>query len=289
MVPRCRKQFYMVFPLILLLLRKAAPRVTLQLLGAFVFCSFAFSIWCMGRHPGVGFYLLPARAWELGLGAMLAIWHAERKPVGRVTAALETNVLPLVGSSLLAISIFGLTSHMSFPGWIALLPTLGAISLIASKNNLFAAGLVSPVPVFVGRMSYSWYLWHWPLLSLARLSSSGSLSSKSTAAIMVLSFVLAVLSRKFVEIPFRRSHRPPYHLLPRYAAALFIVEIPVIVIVVAHGWPQRFDQSVSDIEGLAQKRQAKPCLIDYGMTRLNTDSRCRMRGVLSDDVALLGV
>jgi peptidoglycan/LPS O-acetylase OafA/YrhL len=282
------EQFYLVFPIVLLLLRGASTKTILRVLGSLVCLSFAISVWCVEKHPSVGFYLLPARAWELGLGAILAVWHAEDFTSGRAATAFETRALPLIGVVCIGASVFGFDGQMGFPGWIALVPTVGAVSLIASRSRLVTAILGSRIPVFVGKISYSWYLWHWPLLSLARLSSSGPLSPGATAAVVMLSFLLSVLSWRFIEQPFRRSERPPHQLLPRYAAAMLVVAVPAIALVIAQGWPRRFDRSVADIESFVQDRMAEPCLNDYGVTSVATDRRCRVSGIGPDSIVLLG-
>jgi peptidoglycan/LPS O-acetylase OafA/YrhL len=282
------EQFYILFPLVLLLLRKAVSRMILSVLGTLVFLSFCISVWCIARHPGVGFYLLPARAWELGLGTMLAVWHSERAPTGPVMAWLEKRAFPLIGVTCIVVSVLTFNAQMDFPGWIALVPTAGAVSLIASKNNLLTAVLGNRIPAFVGKISYSWYLWHWPILSLARICSSEPLSLGATTGLVFLSLLLAVLSWRFVEQPFRHSRRPSHQLLPLYGTALLVAAVPAIAIVFLHGWPQRFDKSVAGIEAFAQERHAQPCLNDYGMTALQTDSRCQVKGFAPDSVILIG-
>jgi peptidoglycan/LPS O-acetylase OafA/YrhL len=282
------EQFYILFPFVLLLLRKASPKKVFLTLGCLVCSSFGLSLWCATQHPGVAFYLLPPRAWELGLGAMLAIWHAERSTSGRITRVIETRALPFLGIACILISIFGIDSHMSFPSWIALFPTLGAASLIASKNTTLSAVLGSRIPVFIGRISYSWYLWHWPFLSITRLSASQPLSAVATSVVVITSFVVAVLSWWLVEQPFRHSREVPGRLLPKYAFAMLLVAVPAVLLIVVHGWPQRLDKSVVDIDNLVQERQSEPCTADSGVSTLSTDSRCWITGAKPDAVVLLG-
>jgi peptidoglycan/LPS O-acetylase OafA/YrhL len=259
------EQFYIAFPLVLLLLRESSTKTILRVLGSLVCVSFAVSVWCVEKHPSAGFYLLPSRAWELGLGAMLAIWHAEGFASGRAATTFETRALPLIGVACISVSVCGFDSQMGFPGWTALVPTLGAVSLIASRSRLLTATLGSRIPVFVGKISYSWYLWHWPFLSLARLSSSGPLSPRATAGVVLFSFLLSVLSWRFIEQPFRRSEQPAGRLLPRYAAAMLLIAVPAIALVIDQGWPRRFDKAVEDIEGSVQESRTAPCLNAYAV------------------------
>ena len=148
------EQFYIFFPIVLaLLLRLRGQRVFVGL-AVLSAASLALSVWAVRHAPTGAFYLLPARAWELGAGILLVL-----KPP-RVGPALADG-LGIAGLALLLVPIFGYDAHTSFPGLTAVPPVLGTVLLIAvpqSRINRFV--LSAPPLVLLGLISYSWYLWH---------------------------------------------------------------------------------------------------------------------------------
>jgi peptidoglycan/LPS O-acetylase OafA/YrhL len=196
------EQFYLVFPALLWLLRKARERVLLLSLAILLVLSLAASLWAVNEAPVSAFYLLPFRFWELALGGVLA--------VGRFAVpgnSLARNGVAFGGLALIAGSVFALTSASPFPGLNALPPCLGAALIIyagAGQPTVVSAALGARAPVFIGLISYSLYLWHWPLYVFAKYAApAGELGPLATAALIALSVLLAVLSWHYVERPFR--------------------------------------------------------------------------------------
>jgi peptidoglycan/LPS O-acetylase OafA/YrhL len=193
------EQFYLVWPLLLLVLRFARPRAwTLLLLAG----SFAASAWAVNRHPDAAFYLPHLRAWELLLGAVLAIG-----PMPTINRAWLRELCALVGLGMILWSVLFYTEQTTFPGPAALLPCLGTALLIHCGTGREVATInraLSWKPIVaVGLISYSLYLWHWPLMVFARYSVPGEPSQLVMVGIVALSIVLAALSWRFVEQPFR--------------------------------------------------------------------------------------
>ena len=194
------EQFYIVWPILLLLVR---DRRSLALIVAgLMIASFSWGLYTLSRNHGSAFYHPQYRVWELGLGSLLAI-TAARWPADRTRTA---TLLSSVGLLLIVGTVFFLADQERFPGIYALIPTLGAAFIIAagpgSAINRFALG--HPAIVYIGLISYPLYLWHWPLLSFAHILGQGT-NPVVISTIVVLSLVLAAATYTFVERPVRRS------------------------------------------------------------------------------------
>lgn len=197
------EQFYVIFPLLLLAIHRWFGGKWALWLILLTAASFALSVAGVLYKPSATFYLAPTRAWELLFGSLLAIGAI---PAIRNKPALEG--LSLLGLILIGWGIFGLTSDDPFPGINALFPCLGTALIIYSGQGsptMVGKLLGSKVPVFIGLISYSLYLWHWPLLVFGEIWSVYELSALQTWFIVGLSFLAAFLSWKFIEAPFRKK------------------------------------------------------------------------------------
>ncbi len=195
------EQFYVGFPLLLAYLSRSKRFSVSRGIGALTLGSLALSVVGSYKFPSATFYLLPARCWELLLGAWLATMSG-RLPANRLTR----ESAGWGGLVLVCLPVFLYDADTRFPGWAAVPPCLGAALIIfSSESRLSLVGrILSFKPtVFVGLISYSLYLWHWPLIVFATYPT-GYLAWESRAALLVVSFMLAVLSWRYVETPFRR-------------------------------------------------------------------------------------
>ncbi|HEX4080284.1 MAG TPA: acyltransferase family protein [Rhizomicrobium sp.] len=212
------EQFYLLFPALLLALRRASPRRRVAAVACVFAASFALSVWGVAAARVATFYLLPARAWELMLGALLAFGV-----VPRARSRTASELLAALGLVLIVVPAFLFTPQMPFPGPAALAPCLGAALVIhaASPTDTVTGRLLTLRPlVFVGLISYSLYLWHWPVFVFATYVGFGEPSGVASISLIALSFALAVLSWRFVEQPFRRP-RPHIRRRAAFAAAAF--------------------------------------------------------------------
>ena len=169
------EQYYLIWPLIMLLIfRFSGSRRTeglmrtrsMWVLGIMLVASLALSIGTTRDHQNFAFFLLPARIWEFAIGGM----------VGLAGTAFYTRLRPwaeglaVAGLALIVYSVVALDHATPFPGWVAIFPVLGSALLIAgttADEDGFVRRILALKPmVFIGLLSYSWYLWHWPLLSL---------------------------------------------------------------------------------------------------------------------------
>ena len=197
------EQFYVLFPLLLAVLAKRGRRNQFAVIAFLTAASFAAAEIASLRFPASAFFLLPFRAWELSAGALLALYETGRaRPAGRVASTGAA-----VGLLLIAYAIVSLDLETPFPGRWALLPVCGAVLVIrfAQPSNLIGRVLGSPVAVAVGLISYSLYLVHQPIFALYRYARVVEPSRLEMVGLIALSFVLAAISWKLVEQPFRRA------------------------------------------------------------------------------------
>jgi peptidoglycan/LPS O-acetylase OafA/YrhL len=206
------EQFYLVVPVVLALVFTVRAwrqrRVLLSALAFVTIISFAWSVCGVSRYPSAAFYLLPTRAWELSLGSFVALL-----PTSSVPGPVVRNIAAVAGLAMIAASYFLYSKETPFPGWAAALPCAGTALVIWSTHAGAVAvrQFLSLRPaVFIGTISYSLYLWHWPLLAFATYLAFEPLSMMTRAGLVLLSVALAALSWRFVEQPFRRRT-----LLPR--------------------------------------------------------------------------
>ncbi len=207
------EQYYLAWPLLLLFASSLARRrnrpfqpLALRILAGVFALSFAACVWTTAREPAQAFYLTPFRAWEFALGGLLAL-RGGAAPSPRRGAALVA-----AGLAAIAAASAGFGPGTAFPGAWALVPVLGATAVIAggSVGSPLRSLLASPLLVRIGQLSYSWYLWHWPLLAFARAGALGERSLPRDAALAALALVLAELTYRFVENPIRIGRPGPF-------------------------------------------------------------------------------
>jgi peptidoglycan/LPS O-acetylase OafA/YrhL len=199
------EQYYVFFPLFIILTRRWSNLRTVGVLALISVMSLAVAQYGAFRFPSAAFYLLPTRVWELLLGVFVAYYFADNHSKKHAQGVSETA--SLLGFFMIAYSIFMFNDKTVFPGINALLPTVGAalIVIFATSQTLVGKILSSKGFVAIGLVSYSAYLWHQPLLALARQRVLDEPGNAQLAVIIIFSFVLAYLSWKFVERPFRKK------------------------------------------------------------------------------------
>ncbi|MEM6278871.1 MAG: acyltransferase family protein [Verrucomicrobiota bacterium] len=195
------EQFYLLLPLVLLLVMKKGRLFALKIVLLFLFVSFLWSVYSSPRYPSSSYYLLPSRIWELDLGVVLALI----KPVKLGRRA--TRWISWLGLAFILGSFFVLEKSMAFPGWIAAIPCLGtAMILFAHQSTGGAAAsiLSNRVVVGIGKISYPLYLWHWPCLVFVNYLHFGQAPVGMKILALLISFLLSWLTYRFVETPVRK-------------------------------------------------------------------------------------
>lgn len=239
------EQFYLFWPILLALayrLRANLFWLTLVLL----LVSFGVNVGGIDQYPSATFYSIASRAWELLIGALLACLALGHGPAALVAAVDGSNVatrnaLSAAGLALIVAACLLVRGGKGFPGWWALLPTLGAAFLIAAGAQAWVNRVIlsNRVLVWVGLISYPLYLWHWPLLSFAQVIESGQPALRIRVAAVVAALVLAWLTYRLVERPVRRQRR-------QGAAVALVLALLVVALGGVGGW-------VYKQEGLPQR------------------------------------
>ncbi|GLK67095.1 acyltransferase family protein [Hansschlegelia plantiphila] len=236
------EQFYLLYPLLVSgLWRRARSALTAALLAMFV-ASLAAAAWMTADEPSTAFYLAPFRFWELALGGLIAL---------RPMKALERAPFAWIGLAMIAASFAVFDATTPFPGLPALLPTVGAALVIngARGASLAARTLGSRPFTFVGKISYSLYLVHWPLIVLLEYRQGARLDAWQGAAVVAGSIALAWISWRVVEQPFRRPAGRGSRLavFGGAGAAAALCCAAGAVFVVTNGLPERLPPDVRQI------------------------------------------
>ena len=197
------EQFYILWPLLLFLAFRVGSRPAVGVLVVILaVLSLAYSGWgTTPRNTAQLFYLPQSRAWELMLGAMLALGL-----VPRIGTRWLREAVGLLGLGMIAFAVTQFSSATPFPGLWATIPCIGAILVIhtGQRRDTAVYGLLSLQPlVFVGLISYSLYLWHWPVIVFAENYFGRPIALNETLFLILLSIAIAMLSWQYVERPFR--------------------------------------------------------------------------------------
>lgn len=233
------EQFYLVWPVIAIIAFRIGMRISLLILMA---VSFAIGVAFDDVDQASLFFLPHYRAWELLVGASL-VGFSNPHFLGSEQRAYVVNVLAsLIGMALLVTSFAMIDRHYGYPGWPgwwSLMPTVGAGLLIFAGPHTYINRwlLGNKLMVGIGKISFPLYLWHWPLLSFARITESGDLSPVTRLGILALSFLLAWASYRLIEKPLRysRSKLTPFGLI----LALLGTGGVGFIILQQHGVPSR--------------------------------------------------
>jgi len=233
------EQFYIFWPMAVLLLTKSKlhARHSVRIFASLTFItSLLFAGWLLPRSQPWAFFSLPTRAWELALGAILAtiikdIPKLEHKFI---------NILGFSGLILIIFSGFFIRSANQFPGLLALVPTVGAGLIILAgsyKEKTLTSNLLSEAPMqYIGKISYSLYLWHWPIFVIPAIMVGHSLSWPIRALLFLITLVTAALSEKFIEGPFKAGLLT--NLIPKKT---FFITVMTMVLIIATAFTLRYE------------------------------------------------
>jgi len=193
-------QFYLLWPLLLAVVPGRRNGLCAAIIAVLIL-SFAASVQLTPINSTGAFFGLPTRLWEFAVGGMLAAL-----PRGLAPPRALRDVIGLLGLGGIAAAALLLSRDTLYPGWAALLPVIGTglLILAAADTGLINRGLGSRPMQVLGKLSYGWYLWHWPILIFAN-AAAPDLGLAARAALALVALGLAVVSLRVIEIPIRRS------------------------------------------------------------------------------------
>lgn len=241
-------QFYMLWPIIVLAVSRREKQA-LPIILFLTIASFVISVTLANQFSSAAYYNPVARFWELFMGGILAYLYKipkiypqlntsplsffTKQPNSKQSSWFE-ELLVFAGISGIIAAAFFINDATPFPGWAALVPTTGSLLIIhAGKRSIIAQKLLAhPASVFVGTISYSLYLWHWPLLSFAKITNLPihSTSGKNLlyGGLIALAFLLSYATYRWVETPvrnFSRNSNHPHKMVLRLSTAAVVVSI----------------------------------------------------------------
>jgi peptidoglycan/LPS O-acetylase OafA/YrhL len=260
------EQFYLVWPVILVAINfRCTEKTKAMALTAILVASLGYSEFLVHHSREAAFYLTPSRAWELLLGSLLAT-----QLVSRWSERMSRNVADfasIVGVLLIGFAIISYDSKTPFPGIACIAPCVGAALVIGAGEVGPTVGgrlLSLPAIAFMGRISYSLYLWHWPVLVFARLYLGRDLHLDETGWLMGLVVIAAYLSWRFVEEPFRhfRTANGGRAWVGGGVFAGFVSVAAGALIILNDGFPGRTQtgREIAIVRKEARAFQASPCL-----------------------------
>ena len=216
-------QFYIMMCLLtaLFLRRKSKHDIARYVATLFVF-SFTFSIFCSIWKPGVAFYLLPSRLWEFLLGTLLALFELSSR--GNRSTNIHSALLKSTGFLLIVFSLTKEALAEPWPNFSTLIPAIGACMFIhfpvtgKITRSIFNLKML----VLVGRVSYGWFLWHWPLIVYFNYFTDLQVSTISLALVSIGTLLLSVVQWRFVEIPLRNRTKIPTNRFYRVILSQFL-------------------------------------------------------------------
>jgi peptidoglycan/LPS O-acetylase OafA/YrhL len=242
------EQFYLAWPALIMVanyLSRGSRAVVIIAIGLVALVSFSIALKLVSADPKAAFYLPFGRAWELAAGGLLVFLPVIRR-------RFASEAFGLAGVGLIAFSIFHLSSGDPFPGLNALAPVAGALLLVWPRSPSTVSIALSCGPMrFTGKVSYSLYLWHWPVLVFFRHYANGAMpTTAETSLLVAISCLAAYLSWRFVEEPARHLRLAPFRTVIAGAAAASIVALSGSAIFEAGGIGSRIPKEANAMRSL---------------------------------------
>jgi peptidoglycan/LPS O-acetylase OafA/YrhL len=282
------EQFYIVLPLLMWALQRYAAKWTTAAIAVLSLASFGLALYWSVVMPEANFYVLLTRFWELGAGSLLALLPLQRLRSNGVA----NDLLSLAGLGMILFAVLRFDDSLHVPNAWSLLPVGGAalVILCADERTLAGRLLCWRPLVFVGLISYSLYLWHQPLFAFARLRVIDGLGIWENWGIILAAFILATLSWRFIEQPFRTRKqvlgvRPLSYFVP---ASLLLAGVGISGLAY-EGFPHRVSARAAELKSISHDRNPMGDECNSGRYQLLDPAKaCNYGTPAPHSVALLG-
>lgn len=277
------EQFYVVWPILVWIFYKARLSF-LWVLAGILCASFILNVIGVGEDQIATFYSPQTRFWELLAGSALAYISMYRPTWGEVVnGRLLRNIKAFLGAALICAALFLANKERDFPGWWALLPVLGTVLLISAGPHAWLNRVIlsNRVMVWVGLISFPLYLWHWPLLSFARVAGGGELSLALRVVLVAVSIVLAWMTYTFIE----RRVRHVQSLAPVLVVMMLAVGATGLAVFVSGGAPFR---AIAEKSVDLQMGESIPGYRACTDSRLSDLDMCKVPVTALPTIALVG-
>ena len=240
------EQFYLFFPIFFCFILRYYKSRTIIILIFFVILSFLFSELGSKNFQKLNFFILPSRVWELLMGTI--ILFCEKKRIYKNKILL--NFFLLIGIILILFPIFNYNIDFPHPSKFTFLPVFGTSIIIyfSNSDSLLKRILCNNISVAIGLISYSLYIWHYPILAFLRVSKNYSTNLSSVILNLLIIFLLSIFTYKFIEKPFRRNKNISFNFLLKIIIILTVlISIFTATSLTNDGFKQRF--SISEVYG----------------------------------------
>lgn len=275
------EQFYIFFPIIFLLVNKFFNFkyfLIFLFLTSLIFCHYFSNI-----NPSLNFYLIFSRIWELIAGGILA-YHSKRVSSSDV---LQNNLLSILGLVLIIFSIFFGSHNINHPSFITLIPVMGSFLIVGysgNSNNFTRKILSNKIFIFIGKISFSLYLWHYPVFAYARITDNFNVSFAGNLLIYILLIFLSILTFNYVEKPFRNTALVSFKkTFLIFFGTIIMFSLFSIYIIKNVGLPKRFSKNI-----ISYIEQEHP----YNLIKKNNDfchnNSCTFNYKYKKEIFLLG-
>jgi|TARA_B110000902_G_scaffold239237_1_gene287774 peptidoglycan/LPS O-acetylase OafA/YrhL len=251
------EQFYFIYPFILVCAYKIGKiKAIYWSIITIVLVTFILNLSLVNIHPNFTFYMLPTRAWELGLGALTYF-------LPQLKNDRFNTILSIVGMAAIFYALLLITEHDQYPGYLATIPTLSAALLIFSlhgKNNIIRKTLAIKPMVFIGKISYSSYLWHWPIIVFYRIYINERTFNATEVIILIISSLIAgYFSWKYIENRYRYLEFSSKKILKVAGYAIVTSVLLTSTVLVSKGFPIRVSAELAAISNNNLMRSL-PCI-----------------------------
>lgn len=283
------EQFYLFFPLILWVLYRCKLSFIKSLI-VFSVISFITNIYFIESGNGShSFYMVWTRFWELSFGAILAFLVMFKHDfMDKVQGKSNADILSTLGIILIIIAYATIPQDEYFPGYRAMLPVLGAVLIIAAGPKAFINHkiLSSKLFVFLGLISYSLYLWHWPLLAFDNVLEGSNSNSLVRIGLVVVSIVLATLTFYFIEPPLRYGKGRKLKSIGLFTTLLLLGVVGFFI----HKGEIAYKNKVTvDFGGIIDNQEyAKNCLLKFPDFVKQNELACYVKDTEKNDIDIIG-